>query len=107
MILHKQDCSGPLTSRAQYLQRISRAFGENFESFAKYKSEPNFKRCLSKLTLQNVRDAVSRSKNIMNAKKENGDRKISHCGFKYYRENPSLTIWESIEEILKACNLMP
>lgn len=34
-------------------------------------------------------------------------RKISHCGFKYYQENPSLTIWESIEEILKTCNLMP
>ena len=106
MILHKQDCNGPLTNRAQYLQRINRAFGENFESLTKYKSEPNFKRCLSKLTLQNVRDAISRSKNIMNAKKENDDRKISHCGFKYYQENPSLTIWESIEEILKVCNLM-
>lgn len=26
-------------------------------------------------------------------------------GYKYYRENPALSIWESIEKILKDCNL--
>ena len=106
MVLHKQDCSGPLTSRSHYLQRINRAFGENFESLGKYKSEPNFKRCLAKLSLQDVRDAIRRSKSIMQAKKDDGERKIAHCGFKYYQDNPSLTVWESVEEILKSCGLM-
>ena len=105
MILHKMDCSGPLTHRRQYLPRINRAFGENFENLAQYKEENNFKRCLSKLTLEDVHSAVSRAKVIMGRNQAEGKRVISHCNFKYYPDNPSLTIWESVAGILKDCGL--
>ena len=106
MILHKSDYNGPLASRKHYLSRINKAFNENFESLAQYKEENNFKRCLSKLTLTDVRSAVCRAKAIMERNQADGKRVISHCSFKYYPDNPSLTIWESVAGILKDCKLI-
>ena len=39
---------------------------------AEYKHEDNFKRCLSKLDLSNVLDAVNRAKTIMRMNEERG-----------------------------------
>ena len=106
MVLHKQICNGPLAHRTQYLSHINRAYGERFETLDKYKSEDNFKRCLSQLSLDNVRIAIARSKAIMDSKASNGDPQDQYRGFKYYRDNPALTVWESVETILKECALL-
>ena len=71
-----------------------------------YKHEDNFKRCLAKLQLSNVIDAVNRAKAIMQRNKENGYILHQYKGYKYYKENPSLAIWEAIEKLLKDCELI-
>jgi hypothetical protein len=106
IVLHKADCNGMLTHRSQYLAPINRAFAENFENLAQYKQEDNFKRVLSKLTLDNVRDAIRRSESIMQRNEENGLVLQQYKGYRYYKENPSLSIWKIIKEILEECGLL-
>lgn len=63
--------------------------------------EDNFKRCLRKLQLSNVIDAINRAKMIMQNNHENGCTLHQYKGYKYYKENPSLAIGEAIEKILR------
>lgn len=106
MVLHKIDCNGSFINRTQYIGPINRAFGEKFEDLDKYKHEANFKRCLSKLSLNDVKNAVRRANRIMKNNHENGLKKNEYMGFTYYSDNPSLTINEAIEKILEDCNLI-
>ena len=106
IVLHKQTCNGILTHRTQYLSHINRAFGENFENLDQYKHKDNFKRCLSKLSLNDVKTAIMRSKKLMEIKVSNGEYPEQYKGFKYYKENPALTIWEPVEAILRECELL-
>ena len=72
MILHKMDCRGAFSHRKQYVTPINRAYGEKFENMDEFKHEANFKRCLKKLTLEDVIEAVNRAKAIMEINKQNG-----------------------------------
>ena len=60
----------------------------------------NFKQILSKLTLDHVRKAIVRSKVIMRKNEETGCELQEYRGYRYYKENPSLSLWEQIERIL-------
>lgn len=106
MILHKADCNGSFMHRRQYLVPLNRAYGEHFENLDQYKHENNFKRILSNLTLDNVRQAVRRSKVIMRKNEEMGYRLQEYKGYRYYKENPSLSLWEQIERILTDCKVL-
>ncbi len=106
MVLHKQICNGALTNRTQYLTHINKAYIEKFENLDQYKHEDNFKRCLSKLSLDNVRTAIIRAKNIMQTKISNGDHQEQYKGFQYYKENPALTVWVSVAAILEECGIL-
>ena len=104
--LHKVNCNGPLTNRSQYITHINRAFGENFEDLDQYKKENNFKRCISKLSLDDVKIAIEKSKQIMeNNESDPGKKPIIYKKFKYYEDNPSLTIWEHVKIILDECGV--
>ncbi|MBP1566725.1 MAG: RloB domain-containing protein [Oscillospiraceae bacterium] len=105
MILHKQNCSGSFTDRSKYLNPINSAYDENFIDLKTYKKEENFKRCLSKLNITDVKKAVERSKRIMDNNKKNGNIVKQYKGFKYLPDNPSLTIWEIVEQILNECKI--
>lgn len=106
IILHKSNCNGSLAHRRLYLQPINRTFDENFEDMDEYKHENNFKRILGQLTLSNVKDAVDRAKQIMRRNEENGYVLHEYKGYRYYKENPSLAIWEAIEKVLEECELV-
>ena len=58
------------------------------------------------MTLRDVVEAVKRAKAIMEINKQNGYTLHQYRGYSYYKENPSLMIWEIIEKILKDCQLM-
>lgn len=105
IILHKMDCFGSLADRRHYCTHLNQAYGEKFVNMPEYKMEKNFKRCLAKLNLSNVKDAVRRAKEIMR-QRETGDHFTIWRGFKYYKKNPSLAIWEIIEKILEDCQLL-
>ncbi|MDE7327779.1 MAG: RloB family protein [Lachnospiraceae bacterium] len=106
IILHIEECNTPMMHRRQYLLPLNRAYGENFENLDQYKHEKNFKRILKKLTLENVLQAIDRSKKIMQKNEELGYRLQQYRGYKYYNENPSLAIWEQIERILDECGIV-
>lgn len=106
MILHKVDCNGTFTHRKQYITSINRAYEENFEDLDQYKHEANFKRLLGKLNLADVKRAIEQAKTIMQRNKENGYILQQYKKYHYYRENPSLYVWETIEKILKECKLI-
>lgn len=106
MALHKNNYNAHTEHRAHYLRHINNAFGEQFTELSTYKEQDNFKRMLRKLTLDDVKTAVRRSKSIMQRNSENGLQVIQHAGFKYFKDNPSLTIHESVEKILRDCNLI-
>ncbi len=106
IILHKADCNGSLSHRKHYIRPINRAYNENFENMDDYKHENNFKRILNKLTLDDVIAAINRAKAIMQRNKENGYVLHQYKGYKYYKENPSLAIWEVIDKILHECDLI-
>lgn len=106
IVLHKADCFGSIAHRKNYLSFINRAYGESFESMDEYKHEDNFKRCLSKLSLADVIKAVERSEKIMANNKSCGYVLQKYKGFAYYKENPSLAVWEAIKRILIDCKLV-
>lgn len=106
IILHKMDCYSAYAHRKQYITPINKAYGEHFEDMHEYKKESNFKRCLRKLSMQDVISAVNRAKAIEKRNKDNGYVLQQYKGYKYYKENPSLLVWEAIEKILKDCNLI-
>jgi hypothetical protein len=106
LILHKMDCNGSFTHRRQYLDPINRAFQECFYELSEYKREADFKRILRKISLEDVRNAISRAKNIMRRNQENGIRMETYKGYSYYTANPALTIGDSIEKILHDCLLL-
>ena len=106
MVLHKAECNAPLVHRRQYLEPINKAYGEKFENLDQYKHEANFKRVLGKISLPEVIAAINRSKVIMQKNMENGLVLQQYKGYQYYRENPALSVWESIEKILKDCELL-
>lgn len=105
MILHKCDCSAHYTDRKQYLHPLNQAFNVNYQSLKEYKESANFKKILASLTLDDVCSAIKRAESIMSALKSTGAELMEYKGFKYYNENPSLTIEYSIKEILQSCGL--
>lgn len=106
IILHKVKCNGSLASRTHYLTHINKAFGANFRSLSEYKEERNFKKCLSKLCLEDVKTAVSNAMDIIRNKERAGYKPREYKRFKYFRENPALNLWEHIGAILVECGLM-
>lgn len=106
IILHKVECNSAFAHRKNYITPLNRAYNEHFEDMKEYKHEDNFKRCLGKLTLTNVMDAVERAERIMKRNQDNGYSLQQYKGYKYYKENPSMAIHEIISKILKDCELM-
>ena len=105
MILHKADCNTSFAHRRQYLQPINQAYDEHFQSLAEYKQEDNFNRILKKISLDNVRQAISRSERIEKNNESAGHTLYQYRGFKYFKENPSLSVWKTIKDILTDCGL--
>lgn len=102
MILHKTNCSSVLYGKSQYLPMINKAFEEHFEALSKYKEKDNFHRCLSKMSIEDVCKAVSRAETIMN-NHIGIHKEVEYATYKYYKENPSLSIWKPIKQILVDC----
>lgn len=106
IILHRADCNGSITHRKNYLSYLNRAFDERFESMDDYKHKQNFQRCLNKLQISDVVDAIKRAENIMKTNRGNGYTLHEYKGYKYYKENPSLAVCEVVSKILVDCDLM-
>lgn len=98
MLLHKQMCNEVLSDKTQYLKDINNSYDLEFNDLKEFND--NFKYCLDKINLDNVEKAIERSKQIMNNKIINEETQ-EQC-----KNNPTLTIWEYVEEILTECGLL-
>jgi hypothetical protein len=58
------------------------------------------------LSLGDVIKAVERSEHIMNENKTKGYVLQQYKGFSFYKENPSLEVWQAIKKMLAECKLM-
>lgn len=105
MVLHKKNCNGILNHRKQYFEHINKAFGESFENLDQYKHEDDFKRCLSKLSLDDVREAIKRADVITENNKKDGKVLLQYKGYTYYRDNPALSIHEAVKMIFAECEI--
>ena len=103
MVLHKKTCNGMLAHRRQYLDHINRAFGESFENLDQYKHENEFKRCLAKLSLADVRKAIERADMIMANNEKEEKTLLQYKGYTYYRDNPALSIHEAVRMMFEEC----
>ena len=72
----------------------------------KYKEEANFKRCLEQLQLEDVVTAILRAKTIMQRNVRDGYPLTRFKGYAYYLHNPSLELWQPIEQILNDCGII-
>lgn len=106
MIVHKKDCFGPFNNRKQYLTPIQQCFKEKFEDLGHYKQETAFKRCLNKLTLEDVKAAIIRADKLTKQNINNGKRAIEYSGYSYYKENPALSINEVVKRIMNECGVL-
>ncbi|MDR1206354.1 MAG: RloB family protein [Peptococcaceae bacterium] len=105
MVLHKMDCNKPYNHRNQYIQAINHAYGKSFENLGQYKHERNFRYVLASLSLEDVKHAIRRAIAVTEHKRERGDILQQYKGYTFYCNNPSLSIWESIQRILSDCGL--
>lgn len=106
IILHKLDCNGIKTHRKQYISSINKAYNKQFINMDDYKHHDNFLSCLNQLNIDDVKKAIERSKHIMELNQTNGYLLQRYKGYSFYKENPSLMVWEIVEKILKDCNLI-
>lgn len=105
IILHKTDCNEAKTHRKQYLPELNKAYDEKFEDLQEYKRENDFKRILKKLTIEDVISAVKRAEAIMKRNEKSGYRLQQYKEYSFYKENPSLSVWEIVDKILKECEI--
>lgn len=106
IILHKIDCNGSKIDRKHYIKEINKAYNKDFMDMNDYKHHDHFKSCLQQLSIDDVKKAIERSKRIMESNQANGYQLQKYKGYSFYRENPSLMVWEIVEKILKDCNLL-
>lgn len=104
IILHKKQQKSAVSHRKQYIIGINKAYNEKFQFIDDYKEEKNFKRILSKISLDDVIEAVNNGNEIRKMNEENSRDKYRKYGqFEFYTENPDMTINECVEQILKEC----
>ena len=77
----------------------------SFEDLAHYKQEDNFKRCLSKLTVDDVKAAILRADFITANNEKDGKILLQYKTYRYYRDNPALSIRDIVRRMLTECGL--
>ncbi|MEE0966103.1 MAG: RloB family protein [Bacilli bacterium] len=106
IILHKRKFSTSLPNKNGYLSTINSVYSQSFESLLQYKHKDNFEKILNKLSIEDVKTAISNAYYIDNKNKENNNTLIIYRNYKFYRNNPSLSIHEYINKIFKDVGLI-
>lgn len=104
IILHKKDLFGSIGSKKQYLSNINNSFGTKFQGLKEYKEEKNFSQILLKITLDDVKSAITRAEKIM--KQRNAESVLlKSYGYEWCDKNPSLSIHNAVKKILVECGV--
>ena len=101
ILLHVTNATRGFSDRSQYLGEINTNFHENFSSMKEFKREESLKHLFEKLTFEDILRAIKRAKNITRERETQFCKLEQYKKFQYYKENPSLSLGEIFEEILK------
>ena len=72
-----------------------------------YKEERNFNKILNQITLDDVIQAVKNGKEIRDINVKDSSQNYRKNGnFEYYTENPDMTIYECVGQVLSECGLL-
>lgn len=105
ILLHKMDFSRSMNHRKDYCSYINRCFGESFENLKAYKHEKNFKRILSKLSLEDVFKAIERAKRLSKENHKSDKKFVELYGYTFCQDNPHTELWIIFESILNNAGL--
>ena len=108
IVLHKKELLKSLSHRGQYLSYINDLYQTQFQSMSEYKNERNFNSgILNKIKIEDVISAIDRAERIMSqSQNETSGRLKQLDGFKYFTENPSLSVHNIIRGILKDVGIL-
>ena len=105
LILHKRTGNFSVANRSRYIEQINALYGMNFTKLKDNKNKGAFKKLLEQISLEDVKRAMRYSQEIRPYQEEIGHHMVEYRGFKYYRENPDLTVNECVELIFKECDI--
>lgn len=105
LILHKRTGEFSVADRSKYVEQINTLYGTNFTKLKDNKNRDTFDKLLEQISLEDVKRAICNSQKIRLYQEDIGHHMVEYKGFKYYRENPDLTINECVEIILKECGI--
>lgn len=105
LILHKRTGDFSVADRSKYIEQINSLYGTNFAKLKDNKNKDTFDKLLEQISLEDVKRAICNSRKIRPYQEDIGHRMVEYKGFKYYRENPDLTVNECVEIILKECGI--
>jgi len=98
ILLHKQENVSCVNCVGNYLNDINNCYNKSFESIDDFKNQKKFKDIISQITLDDVKNACDRARNIRTYVISKYNRK-EYKGIKYYETNPDLNIHEFIERM--------
>ena len=102
MLLHVADMNYSVASRDKYLEPIKKWFNRDYKNIGEFKAEIEFQSILdSYVTLDSVSSAIKRAEKIIREK--DGKGLEEYKGFKFYHDNPDLTVHMVVKKILNAC----
>ncbi|MDR0645441.1 MAG: RloB family protein [Elusimicrobiota bacterium] len=105
ILLHKINLTSPISTKDNYLFHINKNFAphQKVKHISDYKQKRYFERqILSKIKLSDVLMAIEFAKEIET--KNYLDKKCKEIAdFKFYPDNPDLTVHKCVEEILISC----
>ncbi len=105
LILHKNTANFSVSDRSRYVEQINALYSTNFSKLKGNKDKDTFRNLLKQISLEDVKLAVRNSSRIRPYQNDIGNSMVEYKGFKYYRENPDITVNECVESVLKECGI--
>lgn len=106
LLLHVADMRAAVLNRMAYLRPINHYFNRKYNSLDEFKSEKEFTELLQEfVTLESVKDAIKRADEIVNENNMKGKKCENYKGFRFFRNNPDVSVHEIIKLIFDVCGV--
>ena len=105
ILMHVTNAQRSLSDRSHYLKELNKAFRKSFTSMKEFKKEQNLNLLFKELSLENVRQAIKRSQNLMKQQNEYAEKPKRYKKFDFYESNPSLSLGKIFTDIFNEIKL--
>lgn len=106
LILHKSGNIHQVQDRSRYIDKINSLYNTNFQKMKSNKNQKTFERLLEQIGLEEVKRALANAEKVRKYQEDIGNRLMELKGFKYYRDNPDITVNECVKKIFDDCSLI-